>query len=106
MKLYRVTRNNPPVVDDMKSHWDLGKRPAKERDEASYKEVSTFETPQAAAAKARARGLGMYIAELEVPESTVGSRTASSGHVGLAGTTPEQLLGYVQQVMRVDEVLD
>ena len=90
----------------MKSHWDLGKRPAKKRDEASFKEISTFETAQAAAAKARSRGLGAFIAELEVPEGALGSRTASTGHVGLAGITPEQLLGYVQQVMLVDEVLD
>ena len=88
----------------MKSHWDLGKRPAKRRDEAAYQEVSTFETPEAAAAKARARGLGEYIAELEVPQSAVGSRTPATGHVGLRNTTPEQLLGCIQSIVRVDSV--
>lgn len=85
------------------SHWDLGKRPAKKQDEAAFKEVSTFTTAAAAAAKARARHLGDYVAELEVPESAIGSR-ASSGHVGLDGMTPEQLLGCVQSIVRVDDV--
>lgn len=87
----------------MKSHWDLGKRPVRKQDEASWKEVSTFETAAAAAAKARARNLGDYIAELEVPENAIGSR-ASSGHVGLRGTTPEQLLECVQGIVRVADV--
>ncbi len=95
----------------MKSHWDLGMQPRKQGNEAAYRRavaayqgVSTFETPAAAAAKARTRNLGEYIAELEVPESMVGSRTASTGHVGLKGTTPEQLLGCVRSMVRVDDV--
>jgi len=47
--------------------------------------------------------LGWYVAELEVPEDAVASR-AESGHVGLSGLTPRQLLGMVQNVRRVDEV--
>lgn len=58
MQLYRITRNDPPTVDDMKSHWDLGKRPARLRDEAAWKEVSVFDSAERAAAKVRARDLG------------------------------------------------
>jgi len=104
--LYRATRNNPPTEEDMKSHWDLGKRPLHPRDEASYREVSVFDTLEAAARKARAFRLGAYIARLEVPDGVAMTRSPSSGHVGLAGTNPAQLLGYVQHVQGVDEVLD
>lgn len=71
MLLYRVTKNNPPAESDLKSHWDLGIRPAKPRDEGAYREVSVFDTPQAAAQKARARNLGSFIAVLEVPDDSL-----------------------------------
>ena len=89
----------------MMSYWDLyvERRPQGRRDEAAWKEVSTFVTAELAASKARARNLGWYVAELEVPEDAVASR-AESGHVGLSGLTPRQLLGMVQNVRRVDEV--
>jgi hypothetical protein len=103
VRLYRVTKNDPPTPDDMKSHWDVGKRPSRKQDEDAYKEVSTFETAEAAAAKARARNLGDYIAELEVPDQAIRSR-ARSGHVGLYGMTPEELLGCIQSILRVDDV--
>lgn len=104
MRLYRITKNDPPVTDDMQSHWDLGRRPARSRDEAAYKEVSVFETPEAAARKARQRGLGAYLAELEISDEFVTSRNPVSGHVGLSGTTPEQFLDCVQSTIRVDDV--
>lgn len=108
MRLYRVTKSNPPTEEDMMSYWDLGKRPARreddpryEGDRAAYEEVSTFVTAEEAAAKARARNLGDYIAELEVPDETPMSE--KRGHRGLVGTTPSQLLGMVRNVQGVDE---
>jgi hypothetical protein len=88
----------------MQSHWDRGFRPGRPQDEAAYKEVSVFETPEAAARKARDRSLGAYVAELEVPESCVASRNPVIGHVGLKETTPEQLLGCIQSIVRVHDV--
>ena len=85
------------------SHWDLGKRPARAQDEAAYKEVSVFDTPERAAAKARARHLGEYIAELEVPDETPRSYNPVSRHSGLQETTPGQLLAWVQDVRPVPE---
>jgi hypothetical protein len=102
VRLYRVTRNNPPIEEDMKSHWDLGRRPGRDKDEAAWKEVSTFETAELAAQKARLHGLGEYIAELEVPDDAPMTRKPS-GHVGLAETTPDQLLGMVRNVRPLDE---
>jgi len=92
----------------MKSHWDLGRRPANPtpRDEEAYREVSTFNSAQAAAHKARARGLGDYIATLEVPDTVNKTIKESTGHVGLSGTAPDELLGYVQSVQTVEDVLD
>jgi hypothetical protein len=95
---------NPPTDYDMMSHWDRGFRPSRPQDEAAYKEVSVFETPEAARQKARARNLGDYIAELEVPESVIGSRNPVSRHVGLKETTPQQLLGCIQSIVQVDDV--
>jgi hypothetical protein len=63
-----------------------------------------FETPEAAAQKASTRNLGDYIAELEVPESAIGSHNPLSGHMGLKETTPEQLLGCIQDIIRVEDV--
>ena len=89
--------------------WDLGRRPARpeddpryEGDRAAYEEVSTFVTAGEAAAKAKARNLGGYIAELEVPDDA--PMSAKGGHRGLIGTTPAQLLGMVQNVQGVEEV--
>jgi hypothetical protein len=104
VRLYRVTKNNPPTVYDMQSHWDRGFQPPRPQDEAAYKEVSVFESPEAAAQKARDRKLGDYIAELEVPESAVGSRNPASGHIGLKDTTPDQLLGCIQSIVLVADV--
>ena len=89
----------------MLSHWDLGKRPRDPRSEAAYREVSTFDTPEVAARKARAYDLGEYVAELEIPDDTPHSYTTSTGHTGLQGTTPEQLLACVRGVRRVEEIL-
>ena len=102
MRLYRVTKNDPPIDDDMKSHWDLGRRPERSKDEAAWKEVSTFVTAELAAEKARLHRLGGYIAELEVPDDALMTRKPS-GHVGLIGTTPGELLSMVRNVRRVDE---
>ncbi len=109
MRLYRVTKGNPPTEEDMMSYWDLGRKPSRsqddpryEQDKAAYEEVSVFVTAEAAAAKARTRNLGGYIAELEIPDDT--PMSAKGGHRGLIGTTPDQLLAMVRNVQRVDEV--
>lgn len=109
MRLYRVTKNDPPTAEDMMSYWDLGRRPARsqddpryEQDRAAYEEVSTFVTAEEAAAKARTRNLGDYIAELEVPDDA--PMSVIRGHRGLIGTTPDQLLGMVRNVRPVDEL--
>ncbi len=93
----------------MMSYWELGRRPNRpeddpkyEGDRAAYEEVSVFATAEQAAAKARARNLGDYIAELEVPDET--PMSGQGGHRGLIGTTPAQLLAMVQDVRAVDEV--
>jgi hypothetical protein len=93
----------------MMSYWDLGRRPARrqddpryEQDKAAYEEVSAFVTAEEAAAKAKARDLGDYIAELEVPDDA--PMSVKRGHRGLIGTTPGQLLGMVRNVRRLDEV--
>ena len=104
MRLYRITRTDPPTEHDMQSHWDRGHRPARPQDEAAYKEVSVFVSAELAAAKARARNLGEYIAELDVPDGAPMTLNPGSGHVGLIGTTPGQLLDMVQNVQRVDGV--
>lgn len=92
----------------MMSYWDLGRRPARteadpryEGDRAAYEEVSVFVTAGEAAAKAKARNLGDFIAELEVPDDT--PMSAKGSHRGLIGTTPGQLLGMVQNVHGVEE---
>jgi len=71
------------------------------KDQAAWQEVSTFVTAELAAVKARLYKLGEYIAELEVPDTA--SMTIKGGHVGLIGTTPDQLLGMVRNVQRLDE---
>jgi hypothetical protein len=106
--LYRATRHNPPTEEDMSSDWDLGERPPepyKPRDVASYKAVSTFDSLEKAAAKARNRNLGEYVAEIDAPDSVERKHSPESGHVELRDTTPAQLLGYLSgNVWRVDEV--
>ena len=70
--------------------------------EAAWKEVSVFDSAERAAAKARARDLGEFLAVLEVPDETPMSH-GNQGHKGLIGTTPEELLAYVQAVHPVGE---
>lgn len=107
MLVYRVTKHDPPTEEDMLSAWELGRRPdpLTPGSEAVFREVSTFNTPQAAALKAQAFGLGDYIATLDIPDTVTATVKETTGHVGLAGATPEELLGYVQNVQPVDDVL-
>jgi hypothetical protein len=58
-------------------------------------------TAELAVRKARLHKLGEYIAELEVPDTA--PITIKGGHVGLIGTTPDQLLGMVRNVQALDE---
>lgn len=105
MRIYRVTKSDPPTEADMRSYWDLGRRPFPYRpqDEAAYREVSAFVSAELAARTARLRGLGDYIAELDIPDDTSMSRTAR-GHLGLRGLAPAELLGMVINVRSVSEV--
>lgn len=109
MRLYRVTKSNPPTDEDMMSYWALGRRPGRPEDDpryaedkAAYEEVSVFLTAQRAARKAVAKNLGDYVAELEVPDNT--PMSVKGGHRGLIGTDPSDLLGMVLNARRVDEV--
>jgi hypothetical protein len=52
----------------------------------------------------RERKLGPYIVELDIPDEIERSQDAITGHVGLSGTTPQQLLECVRNVWHRDEV--
>jgi hypothetical protein len=110
VRLYRVTKSNPPSEEDMMSYWALGRRPPRdendpryEHDRAAYEEVSAFVNAERAARKAQAVGLGEYVAELDVPDDA--PMSGSGYHRGLRGTSPDQLLGMVRSVQSVDELL-
>jgi|HubBroStandDraft_4_1064222.scaffolds.fasta_scaffold164559_3 hypothetical protein len=88
----------------MRSQWDLGKRPAKAKDERGFKAVSTYTTAAKMRQVALLYDLGGFIAELDVPDDVERTEKAESGHVDLHGTTPMQLFGYVRNVRSVDEM--
>jgi hypothetical protein len=88
----------------MRSQWDLGKRPAKPKDERAFKAVSTYISAAKMRQVALLYDLGEFIAELEVPDEVERTEKPDTGHVDLHETTPEQLLGYVRGVRSVDEV--
>lgn len=105
--VYRVSGHNPPEEDDMKSQHQLGtvpRRPLRPEDEVAWREVSTFDTREKAAQMSCERKLGDYIVELEIPDEIERSQDPTTGHVGLRGTTPDQLLGCVRNVWHRDEV--
>ncbi len=99
-RLFRVVRRNPPIARDFESPLAKGRKPPGPEQERSYRAVSTFITLELARNKAIDLRLGDFVAELDVP-STVEQRLDAEGHVDLENTTPEQLLGYVVQVHRV-----
>lgn len=98
MRLYRVTRNDPPSLNDFQSAWDRGRRPARPSDERTFRAVSTFTSVDAAIRTAERFDLGEFIAELEVPDET--SKTIRGEHVSLHDLTPDQLLLRLVTVRR------
>jgi hypothetical protein len=104
VRAFRAVNHDPPIEDDMRSPWDAGRRPERQRDEATYRAVSAFDTFERAAHKARERNLGPYVAELEIPDDLERTYRPDIGHLDLYGTTPEQLLSYVLGVRSVDEI--
>jgi hypothetical protein len=92
-----------PGPNDFISYWDKGRRPRGNRKSQIelYKQVSTLETLELAREYAVAYGLGSHVAEIEVPDDVV-RKPNRRGHVGLVGTTREQLIGYIQQILPVE----
>jgi len=98
-----VIKGEAPGPNDFISYWDLGRRPREHRKNQieGYKQVSTVETLEKALEYALQYDLGSHVAELEVPDS-VDRKVSGRGHVGLIGTTREQLIGYIQQILPVE----
>lgn len=106
-RLYRVTRYNPPELTDFQSYWDLGRRPRKQTPAvvARFRRVSTFDSLEVAVDAATAGGLGEFVAELLVPDAVARETNTETGHVGLEGTSPEQLRSYVVQMHQLGDNL-
>mgnify|MGYP001791667188 CR=1 FL=1 len=96
-------KGEAPGPDDFVSYWDQGRRPRQHRKSQIelYKQVSTLETLPLAREYAVEYGLGSHAAEIEVPDE-VKRKANGRGHVGLEGTTREQLIGYIQQIHPVE----
>ena len=95
MKVYRVTATNPPTIEDLKSNKEKGLTPRTPeiRDPKIYEAVSTWETFEQAADKARAySSLGNYVAELDVADKWCYTGLPTVGHrpcgINWSGTGP------------------
>src|SRR2546423_403430 len=99
-RLFRICRKNPPTRRDFMSHeqrgWTL-KAPLTDERKRAWNGVSVFTS--LAAARRRSRGLGDYIAELEIPAAI--RRHGAGSHVNLEGTSPEELLQCCVRIYRV-----
>ncbi|MGA8416780.1 MAG: hypothetical protein WB808_09205 [Candidatus Dormiibacterota bacterium] len=108
MHVYRICQNNPPIEEDMKSQEALGakpRRPLTDEDRVHWAEVSTFDTARRGMEMAQLLPrLGGFIARMEIAEDLINSYDEETGHVGLHGVAPDQLLGAVRSVWAVHEV--
>ena len=97
--LWRTVRNYPPIEADFMSFKALG-RPRRGGDPDLWDGVSTFDTSEVAADRARKFKQGDFLARLEIePGGPIRWRqTGAAGHHTLWGT-PAELLGRVVEVI-------
>jgi len=104
--VFRAAHHNPPRATDMMSAWALGKRPPYDnaRQVRVYQDVSVFDSLQALRAKARGKpAIGIWAVTLDVSWDYIGhTRTnPETGHIGLIGTTPGELLNCVVDIQPI-----
>ena len=103
--LYRVVRTNPPAIDDMRSHLELG-IPLRRTDPESLRMasgISLFDSLDRARKQARRKPWmgNAFIAELAVPTDRFRmEKTAGLGHYTAWGDA-SAMLGCVRRVVRV-----
>lgn len=102
---YRIVRTNPPTINDMRSHMELG-IPLRRTDAEALRlasGISLFDSIERARSQARRKPwLGdAFIAELELPLGHIRvEKTAGAGHYTAWGD-PGDMLDYVRRVERV-----
>lgn len=102
--VYRATMTNPPTATDFTSNKGLGKvRRAPRETEALWSGISVFDTASQCRKVARKWSLGLYVAEVKIPNdaSITWSDASGSGHRTAWGA-PEEFLRYVGAVQPVN----
>jgi hypothetical protein len=106
LTFYRIVRENPPTLDDFKSHRELG-IPALDDDPEHLRMregISVHATEAQSRAKARSRPwFGRFIARLEIPDHGIvrWARTAGGrGHHTLWGE-PAVLRSFIVEIIPV-----
>jgi hypothetical protein len=109
LTLYRIVRSNPPNLLDFTSDEALGKKPRRPQreDPRLYRGISTWDSVETAANRAREYHLGEFIAQLAISteDAVVIAQTRGSGHYSVEAA-PEVLLDLVQAVFRVESGIE
>jgi hypothetical protein len=80
-RLHRITRNNPPTVDDFKSRAELGHPKPPGLPQRRWDGVSMWDDVERIRRMAlRTPRLGAFIAELNVPDRAQREQEGPSGH--------------------------
>lgn len=102
--LYRIVRTNPPAVDDMRSHMELG-IPLRRTDPETLRMasgISLFDSIDRARKQAQRKPwLGnAFIAELAIPQDRIRvEKTAGPNHYTAWGDAND-MLNYVKRIER------
>jgi hypothetical protein len=84
---YRITKSNPPTVEDFKSHAELGLSKPPDLPQRRWEGVSMWNDIERATALALRRPkLGTFIAEVELPDSVERAPEGSPGHFEVYGS--------------------
>jgi hypothetical protein len=100
---YRITKNNPPTIDDFKSRAELGDPKPPSLPQRRWEGVSMSIDLERLTRLARdTPRLGGFVAVVELPDSVEKERIGSPGHYEVYGSAVD-LHSYVVQTQVVEE---
>jgi hypothetical protein len=100
-RFFRLVPHDPPIVDDFRSHAELGKGRPRTVSQQDWEGVSVLDTLHAAAdlresvLSETGRDLGQYVAELDVPQDLKTRQQGPNPNHYLIWAAADQLFGYV-----------
>jgi hypothetical protein len=103
-KFYRIAKSNPPTVEDFKSYAERGKeKPSSSLSQRRWEGVSMWTDPERARNLAlKKKGLGAYLAEVDLPDSVEREQQGHPKHFEVYGAAVD-LLACVVDTLPIEK---